>query len=1342
MPERIDVFLSSTSRDLKKFREKLKDVVLNAGAFPIAMEEFDASERNALQTCFAEVSKAEIFIGVYAYRYGFAPSADMHFTDAAGTVRAGDGQTSITEWEYRWARERGLPMLLYVVADEDDEGEPLAWPPAFIDGEPASSRLKAFKDTLKARHVVGFFRSADDLARQVAGALPKLLDGFPSASILVAPVRRDFFRHINLPANYIPRPDLLAALRGALLAEADGIALHGLGGIGKSVMARALCDDEATQAAFPDGILWASIGQDATDDDLKSKLRAWVEALGGTISGSAPSLDSLKGTLATLLARRHCLLIIDDVWRRRDGEHFRVNGPNCRLLVTTRDAEVARALGVRVESVPLMSDAEADALLDQWAEGALRDALPSDRRRIYDHTLGRLPLAIRLAGAQLRGRSLDTWLAAFDARRLALRRPESAHDSLALTFGLSLDALPDLDRALYALLSIFREDEAIPETVIHRLWLTQAGLDANESAELIDDLGARALLEIEVSNSARAVVLHDLLRDFVRAELPEPASAHRALLNAYRAHVPGQGWHTIADDGYLYAHLGYHLVGAGDLDGLWSLFLDDGWMRARVIAEGYRYDGYIADLDLARRYVAEPRAEAQIADSASGFSAFALVVRCTLIRTTINSLASTHIRALIVRAVEMQLPGWSPARALSTARHMLRPTTRIGLYAGLLATGKLSPEDHASTEQTALADALAVYDPATRAEVLCRLLAATNGPLRDRLLAEALTAIEAVSAKESLIFAIGQLAPHLSEGQRAPLMRRALDLALSMPQQNPRAEAVRRLAPHLTPDQQGDALTMVAEMDNERFAVEVFEALAPRLHDTALAQAFTTAEGFQFPNFRCRARAALALRLPSDHPSRADLITGALADAEAPADWWIGAAALAAVSRLMAGEQRLAAIAHALDLIKTIDVARSRLRALTALAPALHSADADAIAFCLKEAAEADDVDQETLAELLAALAGKLTGSGLKQLLLVAARLDAVKWRSRVLSAHAAHFNAELLDDALKLNALIGDQRYQVETVAHLMSALPDAEREAAIVRAIAIMKSIADAKQRAKAAAALAGGLRGTRFEVVLEQLASQTDDHSRMKIITAAWRGLGDQAALDQLVTLARGLSDAAIRTEALITFWEHLSDDERRALVEGISKGADQRGLRAQARLLQAVDEPEGDRREELFGIALNNAKQISAALSRAAAVADVAQAWPTPESMAAVDDALARTASIGYQWSRASALAKLARVLSPAQSADVFAQVREFSDMWSRIWSVAALVRAGILDDPALLPFVRRDLFDYARGRRVQKRDAVLQFIGPRTVYGPPVISHDGVAEIARAIVDICWNWDWL
>src|SRR5579871_4887048 len=120
------VFISSTSRDLGKFRAKVKEAVLRAGAFPIAMEEFDATARNALQLCYDEVQKADIFIGIYAHRYGYAPGADSTFRTVSGEQRSGDGETGITQLEYLWARERDLPLLLYVLDNKDDGGAELA----------------------------------------------------------------------------------------------------------------------------------------------------------------------------------------------------------------------------------------------------------------------------------------------------------------------------------------------------------------------------------------------------------------------------------------------------------------------------------------------------------------------------------------------------------------------------------------------------------------------------------------------------------------------------------------------------------------------------------------------------------------------------------------------------------------------------------------------------------------------------------------------------------------------------------------------------------------------------------------------------------------------------------------------------------------------------------------------------------------------------------------------------------------------------------------------------------------------------------------------------------------
>ena len=69
-------------------------------------------------------------------------------------------------------------------------------------------------------------------------------------------------------ANYLERPEALHALRDALFAEDHRqpialTALAGMGGIGKTVLAKALTDDEVVQRAFPDGIVWITAGKES-----------------------------------------------------------------------------------------------------------------------------------------------------------------------------------------------------------------------------------------------------------------------------------------------------------------------------------------------------------------------------------------------------------------------------------------------------------------------------------------------------------------------------------------------------------------------------------------------------------------------------------------------------------------------------------------------------------------------------------------------------------------------------------------------------------------------------------------------------------------------------------------------------------------------------------------------------------------------------------------------------------------------------------------------------------------------------------------------------------------------
>ncbi len=85
-----------------------------------------------------------------------------------------------------------------------------------------------------------------------------------------------------------------------------------------------ICHDSAIKTAYPDGVLWVNLGQNATIDDrnrdlaLVGKVLNWIEALGGE-RGSVTDLPSVTDRLNNVLDDRRCLLVVDNVWQMRDA---------------------------------------------------------------------------------------------------------------------------------------------------------------------------------------------------------------------------------------------------------------------------------------------------------------------------------------------------------------------------------------------------------------------------------------------------------------------------------------------------------------------------------------------------------------------------------------------------------------------------------------------------------------------------------------------------------------------------------------------------------------------------------------------------------------------------------------------------------------------------------------------------------------------------------------------------------------------------------------------------------------------------------------------------------------
>ena len=174
--------MSSTYNDLIDHRriviEGLERMDLESGR----MEIFGARPRTALEASLDEVAKSDLFVGIYAHRYGSMP----------------DGFVSITEREYDRAVELKKPVLAFIVDDA------FHWDEALKENDPGRSRLAALKARIRNEQTPGFCPQAvrPDATPETFTS-PEIL-GFRVATSVARELRVIEVRRIPAPAPDAP----------------------------------------------------------------------------------------------------------------------------------------------------------------------------------------------------------------------------------------------------------------------------------------------------------------------------------------------------------------------------------------------------------------------------------------------------------------------------------------------------------------------------------------------------------------------------------------------------------------------------------------------------------------------------------------------------------------------------------------------------------------------------------------------------------------------------------------------------------------------------------------------------------------------------------------------------------------------------------------------------------------------------------------------------------------------------------------------------------------------------------------------------------------------------------
>src|SRR6266581_3387088 len=305
-PSRKTVMISSTARDLPEHRQEVLNACLRQGMFPSMMEHLPASDSEAIAISLKMVEDADIYLGIFAHRYGYVPQGYA---------------ISITEMEYNRAVERGIPRLIFLMHKK----HPLT-AEDFETGEGAV-KIETLKTRLKKERVVNFFKSPAELQAEVIDSLSKLRQPNPTAFHYVSDIPappEPYIAHpytllqtnlvgrqaeLNLLTDWVTKPS-------SNLSQARILSIVAIGGMGKSALTWKWFNDIAPHEMQPlAGRLWWSFYEsDATFENFVIRALAYV---------SRPTREDIQklpppereAQLLSILDREPFLFVLDGLER-------------------------------------------------------------------------------------------------------------------------------------------------------------------------------------------------------------------------------------------------------------------------------------------------------------------------------------------------------------------------------------------------------------------------------------------------------------------------------------------------------------------------------------------------------------------------------------------------------------------------------------------------------------------------------------------------------------------------------------------------------------------------------------------------------------------------------------------------------------------------------------------------------------------------------------------------------------------------------------------------------------------------------------------------------------------
>lgn len=294
----------------------------------------------------------------------------------------------------------------------------------------------------------------------------------------------------------------------------------GIGGSGKTTLAREVCRDEQIRCHFKERILFLTVSQSPNVEQLRAKILGHIMG-NGSLNNTNYAVPQWKPVQFECASQSEILVILDDVWSLSVLEQLVFRVPCCKFIVVSR---FRLPVFDATYQVKLLGEDDALSLFCHHAFGQKSIPLSANQNLVKQvvNECGKLPLALKVIGASLRDQNELYWLSVKTRLSQGLSIGESYELNLIDRMAISTNYLPEKIKECFLDLCSFPEDRKIPFEILINMWVEIHDIHETEAYAIVVELSNKNLLTLV--KEARAggmysscfeisVTQHDILRD-------------------------------------------------------------------------------------------------------------------------------------------------------------------------------------------------------------------------------------------------------------------------------------------------------------------------------------------------------------------------------------------------------------------------------------------------------------------------------------------------------------------------------------------------------------------------------------------------------------------------------------------------------------------------------------------------------------------------------------------------------------------------------------------------------------------------------------------------------------